>query len=218
MYNVTMNKVYVSAEANELLKKYLRDAGYTVCEVGSMAVVDPAIACHPDIYMCSLRDSVYKGDPALLGADYPAHAIFNGCSTGKYFLHNLKITDPGLLEAVRIEGQTEIHVAQGYAKCSCVVVDENSIITADKGIEKVAAAAGLSVLLVKSGQVVLEGYDYGFLGGASGRVGRSIVFNGDITRHSDWPKIRKFIHDRGLETVYFSQYPLTDIGTITEEK
>ena len=128
----------------------------------------------------------------LLNPPYPAHAIFNGCSTGKYFIHNLKYTAPGLLKAVKKEGQTELHVKQGYAKCSCVVVDEDSIITADRGIWKVAVNAGMNVLLIENGQVILEGQPYGFLGGASGKVGNSIIFNGDITRHSDYEAIRDF--------------------------
>jgi len=100
----------------------------------------------------------------------------------------------------------------------CVVVDENSIITPDIGIQKACLNAGLDVLLIEKGQVVLEGYDYGFIGGASGKVGNRIIFNGDITLHSDYDKIRSFIEARNLEIVYFDQYPLTDIGSIIEEK
>lgn len=213
-----MSKVYVSLEANEILKKYLRDAGHNVIEVNAKVKMDPAIATHPDIYMCALRDSVYHGELFLLNPNYPAHAIFNGCSTGKYFIHNLKYTAPDLLKAVRAEGQIEVHVAQGYAKCNCVVVDEDSIITADRGIWKAAVKAGMNVLLVERSQVILKGYPYGFLGGASGKVGNKIIFNGNITRHSDYEAIKRFIESRGLEIVYFEQYRLTDIGSIIEEK
>lgn len=213
-----MSVVYVSSKANAILKKYLSDVGHNVKEVKETVKMDPTIATHPDIYMCALRDSVYHGELFLLNPHYPAHAIFNGCSTGKYFIHNLKYTAPGLLNAVRAEGQTELHVKQGYAKCSCVVVDEDSIITADRGIWKTAANVGMNVLLIEKSQVILEGQPYGFLGGASGKVGNSIIFNGDITRHSDYEAIRYFIEIRGLEIVYFKEYRLTDIGSIIEEK
>lgn len=175
---------------------------------------------HPSgyIYVCALRDGLYHGERFLLHPDYPGHAIFNGCSTGKYFIHNLKYTAPDLLEAVRREGQIQVHVAQGYAKCSCVVVDEDSIITADRGIWKEAVKAGMDVLLIERSQVILQGYPYGFLGGASGKVGSTIIFNGDVTRHSDYARIRDFIESRGLEIVYFKDYRLTDIGSIIEEK
>lgn len=219
MYNKnTMSNVYVSCQADQALKKYLKEAGHRVCEVRSTVKMDPPISTHPDIYMCALRDGLYHGERFLLHPDYPGHAIFNGCSTGKYFIHNLKYTAPDLLKAVRREGQIQVHVAQGYAKCSCVVVDEDSIITADRGIWKEAVKAGMDVLLIERSQVILQGYPYGFLGGASGKVGSTIIFNGDVTRHSDYARIRDFIESRGLEIVYFKDYRLTDIGSIIEEK
>ena len=218
VYNNVMSNVYVSCEADQALKKYLKESGHKVCEVRPTVKMDPAISTHPDIYMCALRDSVYHGERFLLNPYYPAHAIFNGCSTGKYFIHNLKYTAPDLLKAVRREGQIEVHVAQGYAKCSCVVVDEDSIITADRGIWREAVKAGMNVLLIEKSQVILRGYPYGFLGGASGKVGSTMIFNGDITRHSDYARIRDFIESRGLDIVCFKEYRLTDIGSIIEEK
>ena len=98
-----------------------------------------------------------------------------------------------------------------------MVVDEDSIITADRGIWKAAARAGVDVLLIERGQVILPGYPYGFIGGASGKVGNTIIFNGDITRHSDFARIKDFIAERGKEMVWFSEYRLTDIGSVIEE-
>lgn len=212
-----MNTIYVSEFADRILKEYLQSAGYAVREVAAGADVDAGIAAHPDIYMCRLGDTVFHGDASCLGRDYPAHAIYNACSTGKFFIHNLKITAPALLKAANDLGLRTVHVAQGYAKCNCVVVDENSIITADRGIAKAAEAAGLDVLIVAPGQVELSGYPYGFLGGASGRIGNAVIFNGDISAHSDYAAIADFIKYRGLELIYFRQYPLTDIGSVIEE-
>ena len=45
-----------------------------------------------------------------------------------------------------------------------------------------------------------------------------MIFNGDITRHSDYARIRDFIESRGLDIVFFKEYRLTDIGSIIEEK
>lgn len=188
--------------------------GFELELVFPMAEIDEAIACHPDIYMCHLGKTVYLGDSSKLTHDYPGHAIYNGCSTGKYFIHNLKITDNKLLEEVKAMGLIPIHVAQGYAKCSCIVVDENSIITADMGIAKAASSAGLDVLVIKPGQVALDGYPYGFIGGASGKVENTILFNGDVSSHSDYLAIKDFIESRNLKLKYFEDYPLTDIGSI----
>lgn len=213
-----MNKVYISKFADNRIKAYLENAGYQVVLISPMADIDTAISCHPDIYICHLsKDRVFHGNPAKLTYHYPGHAIFNGCSTGKFFIHNLKITDAELLDAVDNYGLRKVHVAQGYAKCSCVVVDEDSIITADMGIAKAATKSGLQVLVIEPGQVVLEGYPYGFIGGASGKVGKTIVFSGNLEDHSDFLAIKDFIEERGLTIKYFKDYPLTDIGSIIFE-
>ena len=107
-----------------------------------------------------------------------------------------------------------MNVKQGYACCSIVPVDEDSIITADRGIARAAEAAGIRVLTVEAGHVELPGYDTGFLGGTSGRVGDEIIFNGDLSAHPDFEAIRDFIGSRGLKIKYFESYPLRDIGSI----
>lgn len=212
-----MSNVYISHLANNKIKDFLIESGYTVLEVSPLAEVDSAISSHPDIYMCHLGEKLFHGDPSRLSHDYPGHAIYNGCSTGKYFIHNPKITDKMLLNEVEHLGLIKVDVRQGYAKCSCTVVDESSIITADRGIAKAATDAGLDVLVIDHAQVELEGYPYGFIGGASGKVGNVILFNGDLRKHSSFNDIREFIERRGVSIKYFEDYPLTDIGSIIKE-
>lgn len=212
-----MSNVYISHLANNKIKNFLIEYGYKILEVNPMAAIDSAINSHPDIYMCHLGKELFHGDPSKLTHDYPGHAIYNGCSTGKYFIHNLNITDKELLEKVEKYELIKVHVNQGYAKCSCIVVDENSIITADRGIAKVATDAGLNVLVIDHAQVELDGYPYGFIGGASGKVGNLILFNGDLRKHSNYKEIKDFIERRGVSIKYFEGYPLTDIGSIIEE-
>lgn len=212
-----MSEIYISDSAGEALRKYLRMQGHAINTVKGYPGLDTPIASHPDIYMCKLGNTIFHGNPERLSSGYPGDSIYNGCSTGKFFIHNFKITYPGLLALAEKEDHIMVDVAQGYAKCSCVVVDEDSVITADKGIEKAAKKAGMDILLIGSGHVALEGYKYGFLGGASGRVGNEIIFNGDLSAHPDYREIRRFIEERGLKTVYFPEYPLTDIGSLIED-
>ena len=117
-------------------------------------------------------------------------------------------------QANRAGSMIPVQVPQGYAKCSIVCVDETSIITYDAGITKACLAAGLKVLQIAPGHVRLPGYPTGFLGGASGRVGREILFNGDLSVHPDFAAIRDFIESRGLSCVHFPDSPLTDVGSI----
>lgn len=214
-----MKKIYIAENANQILKNYLHGLGYDLTLVSSHDLVDPAISCHPDVFYCRL--GIVAGAPLIsaqdgeLGSGYPAEAAFNAACTGRYFIHNLKITAPRLLAAARNAGMELIHVAQGYAKCSTVIVDEQSIITYDRGIAKACSAVSdLDVLLVTPGHVLLPGYATGFIGGCSGRIGNEVIFNGNLSAHSDFEKIRSFIEDRGLKCTWFQQYPLTDIGSI----
>ena len=150
-----------------------------------------------------------------LGRDYPDDVSYNAACTGKHFIHNLAFTAPRLLDAAKTAGMTLIDVRQGYSKCSIVIVDETSLITYDEGIVKACSAyPELEVLKVSPGFVRLDGFDTGFIGGASGRIGNEIIFNGDLFRHPDFERIVEFIESRGLKCRWFSEYPLTDIGSI----
>ena len=57
------------------------------------------------------------------------------------------------------------------------------------------------------------GFDYGFIGGCSAKIGNTIFFFGNIKSHSDYEIIKTFIinHNSKLEILYES-IPLTDIG------
>ena len=208
------NKVIVSRDAGKELKKYLSEKADLMIFEPIDTVAEP-VRCHPDLVYCRLKeDIIFMGNERLLKPVYPGDIIYNGFSTGKYFIHDLEHTERQLLKAVNDLELIPVNVKQGYACCSIVPVDEDSIITYDRGIAKAAEAAGLSVLTVESGHVELPGYDTGFIGGTSGRVGDEIIFNGDLSAHPDCQAIRQFIEERGLKVRYFSGYPLRDIGSI----
>ena len=47
MYNVVaMSKIYVSKNANKILKDYLKNQGHIVEEIKARAAIDEAIQCH----------------------------------------------------------------------------------------------------------------------------------------------------------------------------
>ena len=164
-------KIILSQTARPELVEYIESLGYEVELFGPIGTVQAPLSCHPDMVFCRLGgDTVYTGDPTMLGPDYPQDIIYNACSTGKYFIHNLKYTAPELLEAAERLDLRKVNVSQGYAKCSTCVVSEDAIITYDRGIARATRAAGLDVLTIEPGHVELPGYDTGFIGGASGLV------------------------------------------------
>ena len=208
-------KAYISKKSNEILIRYLEEKGISPILVGPIPYVDIPINSHPDIIYCKLNDNeVFVGDENLLSSKYPGDIRYNACSTGKYFIHNLKYTDEKLIKRAKDLGLKLIDVKQGYTKCSIVAIDEDSVITYDEGICKALKSEGLNVLLINPGNVKLEGYDTGFIGGASGKIEDEIVFNGNLRLHPDFDRIEKFISNRGLKLKYFTEYELTDIGSI----
>lgn len=249
LYNAFMNNAYLSSKAATPLVDYLKSQGYvTHLLTGKDSPVYEAVSTHADIHMCRLglweNVEAFFGNPQRLTRHYPGNIIYNAVCTGKYFIHNLKYTDEALLQRVRqwhcLQGSCEplqmVHVPQGYTRCCCLPVDDQSFITADEGIAKALRAYHTDVLLIEKGHILLPGFDYGFIGGCAGhlitagekalaqertadipapeRRNRTILFNGNLSAHPDHQKIRSFLSARGITPVDFKKYPLTDIGSI----
>ena len=216
-----MKVVYLSSLAHPALCTYLENAGHVIHNFPELRTVSNLVANHPDVLLCKLgvkpESPIYEGAPNALSPVYPGDCRYNAACTGKFFIHKLDVTDADLLDAAKASCENEleiIDVRQGYAKCSTVIVDEDSIITYDKGIAKPCEAAGMNVLLVEPCFVKLRGADTGFIGGASGRVDGEIVFNGDLSVHPNFREITTFIETQGLGCKWFESYELEDIGSI----
>ncbi len=111
-----------------------------------------------------------------------------------------------------------INVNQGYARCSTLVINEDATVTSDRSIEKALKNNGVEVLLISAGNIVLEGYDYGFIGGASGKLDdNTVVFFGNVKNHPDYFKIKNFCNKYNTNIKIISEeIPLTDIGGIVK--
>lgn len=213
-----MGTIYISENAYEEVTSYIRSLGHDVAAVRPNAGLSAPVAAHADLSFCRLGIApdapVFRGDTGRLGPVYPDDVRFCAACTGKYIICNARITDPGLLGAAEEAGMTLVNVRQGYARCSTLIAGEENIITSDEGICRECVKAGLSALLISPGGILLPGYEYGFIGGASGRIGGEIIFNGDISGHRDFSRIKDFISGLGLSMKWFPGLPLTDIGSI----
>ncbi len=231
-----MNTICLSENANRILKNYLENKGYALIEIRKTSAVYDAIASHGDIYLCKLPNEVvvaseqqplieaellcrkikYTEGAGSLDHHYPSDVKFNAVQMGRYLIHNTHHTDAVILDKAKEHGLELIHVRQGYTKCSLAVIDDNSVITSDAGLAASLEKYHFEILLVSQGHVRLPGFPSGFLGGASGRTGNEIIFNGDLSAHPDFKIIREFIRERGLELTFFKEYPLEDIGSILQ--
>jgi hypothetical protein len=219
-----MSRIHISYNASPELTDALAEAGHQICFLRPKQAVSEPISCHPDIYMCKLgtapESPVFKGNVDLLGPDYPSDVLYNAVVTEKYMICNTAAVNKELIQAAKelFPDIKVIHVAQGYTKCNLVVVDDSHFITEDEGIYKALCASdGPECLLISAGHVELPGYKRGFIGGASGRIGDEIWFNGDLSAHPDAENIVNFICECGLTACWITDKPLVDIGSIIEE-
>ena len=155
---------------------------------------------------------VIENDTAVSG-EYPDDIRLNFAIAGEHIIGNFPFADSKLLELTA--DFNKIHVKQGYSKCSTLVVNENALITDDVSIYRKASENGFDCLLVSKGDVYLKGHDYGFIGGASGKISNdTVVFFGDIKRHRDFEKISTFLMKHNCKFVCTDDLQLRDIGGI----
>lgn len=232
----SMNVICLSENANKILKENLRSKGYSLIEIRKSEAVYDAISSHGDIYLCKICNELvvapvqlpliqeelrcsgvkYSIGASDLGHCYPMNVSYNAAQMGDYLIHNMHHTDPVILNRAEEFGLKRLPVKQGYTKCNLVVIDDQSAITSDQGLAAALKKNSLEILLISQGHVHLTGFPYGFLGGASGRVGNEIIFNGNLSVHPDCEKIIEFIQERGLQVTFFKEYPLEDIGSIIQ--
>ena len=174
------------------------------------------LSCCPKLAE-SLSDSYHViSCGEYIAGKYPANVALNALKLGKRLICRVPSLDDKVKKYCADHGYELNHVNQGYAKCSCAVVSDNAIITADKGIYHSLKESSVDILLIEEGRVALKGADHGFIGGASGydKENHTLYFCGDIRSHPDHNRIREFCAGYGMQCVSLCDEQLTDIGRI----
>ena len=148
------------------------------------------------------------------GNKYPEDILLNFLYLNNTLYGKLSAIDKNLLDYCKENNIRTVNINQGYARCSTLVLNKKAVITSDLSIEKALKKDGVEVLLISSGSIVLDGYDYGFIGGASGKIEENtIAFFGNVTSHPDYKKIENFCDNHNLSINVICPYmSLTDIG------
>lgn len=228
-------RAVVCSSQYEYINKALAERNIWQLETQCCNDIDEPVNCHADMLMCYLSNGqaiCHQSQNKLMSEltklglkinvgqsklkkKYPHDIAYDFLLTEKYGFGNLKHTDKEILKYCTDNEIKTVDVKQGYAKCSCLVIDGNSIITADTAIAQAAEQCEVDVLLISSGQIELPGYDYGFIGGCAGYIAKdTIAFTGDIRCHSDFAEIDEFITKRNKKYICLSQNRLIDIGGI----
>lgn len=163
-------------------------------------------------YKKILPDKNILPSHSSLSKEYPKDIPLNAFSFKNYFIHNLKFTDKVLLDYYKNSGYQMIDIKQGYAKCSSLVT-EDFIITSDGGIYE-SLRDLIPIYKIKHGEIRLQNFNYGFIGGASGVLGKKIFFTGDFSHHSSYEEILKIIKKYNYEIEILSKDLIEDFGSI----
>ena len=144
-----------------------------------------------------------------------ANPLLNACFLGDNVICNIKKTSTQILKKCHESNFRILNVRQSYARCSAAVVSSNALITSDEGIYSLCKKEMIDCLLIPSGNIQLEGYDYGFIGGCCGLIDKDLlVFTGNIKKHPSYLDIKAFSKNFGVYIESLSDLNLYDIGGI----
>lgn len=151
----------------------------------------------------------------LLGNTYPKDVLLNVFFLKELMFGKAEIWDPQIPEFCKDHNIKTIQVNQGYTNCSVAMVSEQAMITADSGIAQAARKNGIQVLEIQPGNIRLDGYKYGFIGGCCGLLSNEIIgFTGNLNSHPNGHEICEFIQQQQKQIVELSNGELVDIGGI----
>ncbi len=209
----------------------LQSYGFICVDVVPSDCVSPPICCHSDVLYKKLDSNTVvvsacqKPNFKLLEnigykiivndrlqPGYRTESWLNYVLTDRYLIYNPKTAE--ILPDFYIDNKKIIEVNQGYTGCSTICVTDDAFITDDAGIYKSLKKENIDCLLIEKGNIRLDGYDYGFIGGASVKISNSeILFFGDFSDKSEKGKITEFLSKYNVSALFIENKPLTDIGS-----
>ena len=236
-----MNELIIDNRMRSIEKEALVKLGYKLIETNTNLKLYPEIDSHPDIFFTKIKNNliveesqfemcknsvktkinIVKGSK-VLNQKYPNDIHYNVCIFGNYAIHNFKYTDNKVKEILDKEGYEQIDVNQGYTKCSIAVIDENSVIIADKGLYERLKNYNINILfldhfldikLINENEISLMN---GFIGGTISRVGDNVFISGDLNKIDKNNQIKNFIEKRNLNIISFGKLDVIDYGGILE--
>jgi hypothetical protein len=234
----------ISNEAKTTLSSYGE-----LLELSTEGITYPAISGHPDIFFCQLPGKLivapnlpkkyfdqldnhrinYINGELPVGPKYPSSARYNAVATSKFFIHNLRLTDPVITRAAK--DLIPIHVDQGYCRCNLLPLKDDHFITSDKGIYKFQIPnskfqisnynphstfniQNSTFLYVSPEDILLEGFPHGFFGGCCGVWEDKVFINGSLKFFKDGEKVRDFLTNLNYKIIELYIGPLVDTGSI----
>lgn len=179
------------------------------------------LICHRGISRAKAEELAALGvtitlSERALKLPYPGHIILNAAISDDLLVHRLQETDPAVLEACA--GLKRVDVRQGYTRCSLAYVGKDSYVTNDDKIAKTLQKLEKNVLHLPYGDVQLEGFSHGFLGGCLSRVEigaeQLVLVTGDLDCYRYAEALTDFLRDIGVTPYSIGTGSLKDRGSI----
>lgn len=194
---------------------------------------DEAVSTHPDLQIHFVSDNIAFCPPSTAeyykrvlpsyvnlhigtanpGDTYPSVCAYNIARVGKHIICNTKIADNNILKYYKENNYKIIHVNQGYTKCNVCPISDSSFFTEDRGIfDSLKNEPTLTAYLLEKGGVRLSGFDYGFIGGATGKIGDTLICCGKLEANKE--KILKILSALNMQLLELSDDSIYDYGSI----
>lgn len=134
---------------------------------------------HADMQLLRIKNTVFTLKDCIRrpGSSYPDNVLLNGLFLDGKLYGKMSAIDPVVLDYCTAERIPVVNVNQGYARCSTLIINEHAVITADLSISNALKNNGVEVLRITPGHILLEGYDYGFIGGAGFATANPLSFS-----------------------------------------
>ncbi|MEA4912724.1 MAG: hypothetical protein VB092_08975 [Oscillospiraceae bacterium] len=212
----------------------LQDLGAEVLFVPDAPNLPSAVASHPDLnclhlggnvlavnaaqdrLICALRSRGFQVIPQHgIDAKYPADCALNAIVGESGALSHKTALHGAVRAHLQKKGYSFHSTKQGYTRCSAALVAENAVATADVGICRYFRQMGADALLLPPGDIMLPGFDYGFIGGCCAKLdARTLVFTGCVSALSYYPQISMLCERHGVMISELCRAPIEDIGGI----
>ncbi len=230
-----VDKVVIGCGYNEEIYKNIVKLGIEPVFTVKSTNVRQGIQYHADLAFCPLNEkeilltkeqidlktkldklgyNVHYIDE-MLGLNYPNDVFLNCVFIGKHVFYNPNTVSQKIRDFVKKSDLIEVVTKQGYTKCSIAPVTIDSFITDDISIGSRGAEFGFDVLVISKGEIKLKEFDYGFIGGATGKVSHDkMLITGKSDNLSDCDKIRKFLFKHDVELIELTDREVEDVGSI----
>lgn len=206
-FDLTYTTIYPIADRFSVYDSLLGHSDVLACSVGSHLIAEPLT------YEALLQygaKNIKKGTRSV-GSLYPQTCHYNALVTDMDVVHCFDYTDSEIIEATRKHRQ--MHVKQGYARCTTIALTNDVFLTSDPGIERLLVRANRTCILIEGSSILLSAAHHGFIGGTCGvDLNHNIWFYGHLKYHPFGDQVRTVIDSLGLTCIELRDAPLQDIG------